>query len=132
MIVLDTSAALQCLVGSAPDDRLIESVQTSGTIHVPHLIDVEVLSALRGLVHGRQLSEGRARDAWFDFDRLRMLRYPLSGLAARVWELRDRMTAYDATFVALAQRLVCPLVTCDRKLARAAEADTEVELFAVR
>ena len=130
MIVLDTSAALLCLVGSEPDDTLIELVLTSGTIHVSHLIDVEVLSALRGLVRGRELSEGRAR-CLFDFDRLRMLRYPLSGLAGQVWDLRDRMTAYDATFVALAQRLTCPLVTCDRKLARAAEDDAEIELYPV-
>ena len=58
-----------------------------------------------------------------------MLRYPMSGLAEHVWTLRHRMTAYDATFVALAQALGCPLVTSDHKLARAAGRHAEVEVF---
>ncbi len=129
MIVLDTSAGLHSLLAERPDPSLIARVRGAGSIHVPHLIDVEVLSALRGLVRGKKLTEDRARDAWTDFAALRMLRYPMSGLAAHVWTLRHRMTAYDATFVALAQALGCPLVTSDHKLARTAGRHAEVEVF---
>ncbi|MGH3354555.1 MAG: type II toxin-antitoxin system VapC family toxin [Nocardioidaceae bacterium] len=86
-------------------------------------------SALRGLARGGKLSDDRARDAWTDFDNLRILRYPMSGLADRVRALRHRMTTYDATFVALSQALGCPLVTCDHKLARAIGDAAPVEVF---
>lgn len=129
MIVLDTSAALHCLVATQPSPSLWSRVRDVGTIHVPHLIDVEVLSALRGLTRGGKLSADRARDAWADFDNLRMLRYPMAGLADLVWSLRHRLTTYDATFVALAQMLICPLVTCDQKLARAVKGEAEIELY---
>ena len=41
------------------------------------------------------------------------------GLLGRIWELRDNLTAYDATYVALAEAIEAPLVTMDRRLARA-------------
>ena len=40
------------------------------------------------------------------------------------------MTAYDACFVALAEVLDCPLITCDQRLARASGHHAEIELFA--
>lgn len=100
----------------------------AGSLHVPHLADTEVLAALRGLVAGRKLSAPRAQDALRDLDRLLLFRYPVHAIADRVWELRANLTAYDATYVALAERLDCPLVTCDRKLARGARGLT-VEVF---
>ncbi len=36
-----------------------------------------------------------------------------------MWELRDDVTAYDAAYVALAERLDAPVITCDGKLAAA-------------
>jgi predicted nucleic acid-binding protein len=132
VIVLDTSAAVHCVVATRRDPALLARVAEAGTIHVPHLIDAEVLSALRGLALSRMLSDDRARDAWTDFDNLRLLRYPMSGFAERVWRLRHRMTAYDAAFVALAEALRLPLVTCDRKLAQAAPDDASVEVYEPR
>ena len=45
-------------------------------------------------------------------------RYGAVGLLDRIWELRDNLTAYDATYVALAEALDCPLLTTDVRLAR--------------
>ena len=39
-------------------------------------------------------------------------------LLTRAWKLRENVTAYDAMYVALAEALDAPLVTCDRLLAR--------------
>jgi predicted nucleic acid-binding protein len=46
----------------------------------------------------------------------------------RVWELRANLTAYDAAYVALAEALGAPLLTRDRRLARAAGHGARVEL----
>jgi len=57
--------------------------------------------------------------AFEDLGRIRLLRYPGQPLLERVWELRRRLSAYDASYVALAEALDLPLLTLDHKLARA-------------
>ena len=52
----------------------------------------------------------------------------MTGLLPRVWALRDALTAYDAMFVAAAEALRVPLVTCDRQLAHAGAARCTVEI----
>jgi len=130
LIVLDTSAAITCLTGVEVDQALPQRVAASGSVHVPHLIDAEVLAALRGLVLGNKLTEDRATYARRDFADLSLVRYPIVGLADRVWALRHSMTAYDGCFVALAEALGCPLITCDAQLAGASGHQAEIELFA--
>jgi predicted nucleic acid-binding protein len=48
----------------------------------------------------------------------------------RTWDLRHVLSAYDACYVALAEALSTPLVTCDARLARATGLDARVEVFA--
>jgi predicted nucleic acid-binding protein len=131
MLVVDTSAVVAVLVGRPPDRRLTDRLGADGDLHVPHLLDVELLHALRRLVRTGQLSEERAADARADFAELAVVRYGQQPLADRAWELRDNLTAYDATFVALAEALAVPLVTCDARLARAPGHRAAVELFPV-
>ena len=50
-------------------------------------------------------------------------------LQARVFELRDNLTAYDAMYVALAERLVVPLLTDDAKLAGAPGHRAEIQQY---
>ena len=64
-----------------------------------------------------------------DGPELPSFRYPLGALRDRVWELRENLTAYDAVYVALAEALGAPLVTCDRALARAPGTHAAIELF---
>ena len=129
MLVVDTSAVVAALVGRPPDRRLTDRLGADGDLHVPHLLDVELLHALRRLVRTGQLSEERAADARADFAELAVVRYGQQPLADRAWELRDNLTAYDATFVALAEALAVPLVTCDARLAGALSHRAAVELF---
>lgn len=129
MIVVDTSAVLQALVGRPAADGLVARLG-SDELHAPHLVDVEVLHALRRLVVRRELTLDRAADARFDYADLRIVRYPHQPIADRIWELRANLSAYDAAFVALAEALGSPLVTSDARLARAPGHDAEVELFA--
>lgn len=131
MIVADTSAVLRALADETPDAALLERLATA-PMHVPHLIDAEVLNALRGLVLGRKISPDRANDARRDFATLHLIRYPIRDLGDRIWRLRDNLTAYDACYVALAEALDCPLVTSDAKLAGAAGHVAQVEVYPPR
>ena len=129
MLVVDTSAVIAALTGRPPPDELLERLGVDGDLSAPHLLDVEFLHALRRLVTGRRLGEDRAADARNDFADLAVTRYAHALVADRVWELRHGLTAYDATFVALAELLEAPLVTCDARVARASGHRATVELF---
>lgn len=132
MLVLDTSAALEALAARAPAPGLVERLAHDGDLHGPHLLDTEVLHALRRMIARQEISEERAADARSDFAELALVRYPHWPLSDRVWGLRHNLTAYDATFVALAELLQAPLVTCDARLAAAPGHEARIELFQSR
>ena len=129
MLVVDTSAVLEALVAREPARGLIQRLADDGDLHAPHLIDVEMLHALRRMTARGELSEDRAEDARVDFRDLTVVRYPHFELSDRMWYLRHNLTAYDAAYVALAESLEVPLVTCDARLASAPGLDAQVELF---
>lgn len=115
MIVVDASTAIAGLLNSGPARRSLGAEQ----LHVPHLIDSEVANGLRRQVNARQIG---ADDGWRPLDTWRHLavtRYAVHTLLARVWQLRDNISANDAGYVALAELLDCPLVTADTRLSRA-------------
>ena len=98
------------------------------SLHAPHLLDLEVAQAFRRAVAAGSLDPDRARQALDDLLLLDVERYPHDRLLPRIWDLRDNLTAYDAAYVALAEALDCPLLTCDRRLARARAAAARTEL----
>ena len=115
MIVVDASAALLALLRDGTARRVLGEQQ----LHCPHLIDPEVAGALRRRTSAGQLDPDGGRDLLAAWQQLAVLRYPAVGLLARVWELRENVTAYDACYVALAESLGCGLLTADARLARA-------------
>jgi predicted nucleic acid-binding protein len=119
VIVLDSSAAVDYLAGTAASEWVAETLLADPEIHAPHVLDIEVLGSLRKLVVMGRLSAVRASEAVEDFRFLSVRRYPHVPLLERVWELRETVTASDAAFVALAEALDAPLVTTDLRLARA-------------
>lgn len=129
MLVVDSSAVLEALAARDPAEGLVERLAEDGDLHAPHLIDTEVLHALRRMLRRGQISGDRADDARTDFAELTLVRYPHEPLNDRVWELRENLTAYDATFVALAEVLDVPLVTCDARLATAPGHRTRIEVY---
>lgn len=114
MIVVDASAMAEALVGRDVDDSLLAAL--GGDIAAPHLLDVEVLSVLRGLVLGRKLTPERAEQARTDHFDFLITRHDTAPLAERIWSLRHQYTSYDAAYLALAEALDAPLHTCDAKL----------------
>lgn len=112
MIVVDASAALSALLNAGAARHTLGDEQ----LHAPHLIDSEVASGLRRRVVSQQLA---ADSGWQMLDRWRRLgltRYPMVSLLDRVWDLRNKVSACDATYVALAELLDCTLVTADARL----------------
>lgn len=115
MIVVDASAALAALLNAGPARQALSSQQ----VHGPHLIDVEVANGLRRLVHRSELDPAAGWTALDTWGRLGLVRHPIFALLGRVWQLRVNLSAYDATYVALAEHLGCALLTCDGRLSRA-------------
>ena len=75
------------------------------------------------------ITESRGDQALEDLVDLSLTRYPHDMLLSRIWALRDNLTAYDAAYVALAEALDAPLVTCDTKIAAAPGHRARVEVF---
>ena len=115
MIVLDASAAVLALLNDGDARRAL----AGETAAIPHLADSEVAHALRAQVRRGGLPADRARVALARWTGLGLRCFPAAPHLGRVWELRDNLSAYDATYVALAEALGCALVTADARLARA-------------
>ena len=129
MIVIDASVVSSLLLDDGTwGDQLRRRVRPE-ELHAPHLIDLEVVSVFRGALRSGAADAGRVEEALDDLAVLPIQRYPHTHLLGRIHELRDSVTPYDAAYVALAEALDAPLLTCDGKLARAPGVSRRVELF---
>jgi predicted nucleic acid-binding protein len=129
VIVIDASAVVE-VVAHRRIVALPGRLGQGGTLHAPHLIDVEVTNAIRGLVSRGELTIDGASSARTDAAEMSITLYPHALLLERAWQLRDTLSTYDAVYVALAELLPAPLVTCDARLAPASGHTAEIELFA--
>ena len=132
MIVLDASAVVTILLdpGGPGAERIRERIESPGeSLHAPHLMDLEVLHALRRLALRGTLSPRRGTEALEDLANIMFVRYPHTSLMRRIWELKGSVTAYDAAYVALAEALDAPLVTMDARLAQAPGHNAALELY---
>jgi len=134
VLVVDASAITDLLLGRPSAPRIeAHLVDHSFDLHAPHLLDVEVLSALRRLVASGEAPAARAEDAIADLADIPIERYPHQMLLGRAWMLRGNLSVYDAVYLALAEALSdqgTPLLTTDVRFARAARkhGDTVVVL----
>jgi predicted nucleic acid-binding protein len=131
VIVLDASAAIELVLRTERADRIAaRALDPTQRLHAPQLIDIEVVQVLRRLHLARELTLERAQLALTDFESLVVERHAHRSLVRRVWALRSAMSAYDAAYVALAEALAAPLLTCDEKLSRSHGHDAHIELIA--
>jgi predicted nucleic acid-binding protein len=129
-MVVDASAWVEVLLNRPAGERLAHRLlDPREELHAPHLIDLEVAQALRRYQAAGEMSPQRAHQALLAFVQMPLERHPHWPFLERIWELRRNLTAYDAAYVALAEALDAPLLTCDRALARAPGHRAVVELM---
>jgi predicted nucleic acid-binding protein len=131
LIVIDASALLEILLRTDRADRLMErAFSGSEQMHAPQLLDIEITQVLRRLVRQREITAPRAEQVLEDLSDLLIERHDHQELIQRIWQLRDSLSAYDGAYVALAEALAAPLLTCDGKLAGAHGHRAKIELIA--
>jgi predicted nucleic acid-binding protein len=130
VIVLDASAAIDWLLQTAAGQQIEKRIYSRGeSLHAPHLLDLEVAQVLRRLVREGAVSAQRADLALQDLLSLRVTRYPHFVFLAHIWRLRHNLSAYDAAYVALAEKLGATLITRDARLASASAGGVTIEVF---
>jgi predicted nucleic acid-binding protein len=118
LAVIDASVLAGFYAADDPRRATVTARLAAGdALFAPAHVDAEVVSALRGLAKPNPVLREAVPGALRHLAGFPIRRMPLAPLLQRIWELRDKVTAYDAAYVALAERLNGPLVTCDAKLA---------------
>jgi predicted nucleic acid-binding protein len=107
-IVLDASA----VVALPAEEMHIRGA----SLFASELMPFEVTNILRRHAAAGLLDATSGTVAHADLIALAVDLYPYSALAHRVWELRDNLTAYDGSHVALAELLTASLITLHARL----------------
>ena len=115
MIVVDASAAVLALL----NDGDARARLANEALAIPHLADSEIVQALRSQVRRGDIAVADAQRAVDVWAQLGIQRVGLVGLLRRVWDLRENLTAHDASYVVVAEALDCTLLTADARLASA-------------
>jgi predicted nucleic acid-binding protein len=119
VIVTDASVLANAIGDDATDGAAARAALAGQELSVPDLADVEVVLVLRRRWLAKTMSARRFATAVRDLAFLPADRYPVLPFMPRAFELRTNVSPYDATYVALAEQLGCPLITADARLARA-------------
>jgi predicted nucleic acid-binding protein len=128
VIVIDSAAVVDALTAVSGTDGLRARLRDE-ELHAPALLDFEIVSALRGLTLGGDLSASRAEDLLTDYADLPLHRWDgADSLRRRAFQLRHNVSAYDAAYLALAESLECPLLTRDTRLARSSGHAVPIEV----
>lgn len=120
LAVVDASTLVAFYVAEDPRRASVVTRLGAGdALFAPAHLDAEVVSALRKLSQTNVAVRTAVPAALKHLARFPIRRMPLAPLLPRMWELRENITAYDAAYVALAERINGALVTCDAKMAGA-------------
>lgn len=127
--MLDASAAVDLVLATPPGAAVALRLRGE-TVHVPAHFDVEVIGAIRRAVVRQLISDHEGLVAVADFQGLPLRRWATKPFVQRAYQLRRTHTVADGVYVALAEGLVAPLITCDGRLAQSHGHDADIELIA--
>jgi predicted nucleic acid-binding protein len=126
ILVLDSSAVVALLVDDGEAGAWVADQVADCDFSGPELLPFEAANVLRRLSLSGVLSTEEAALAHADLLDLPVETWPYVALARHAWELRGALTVYDASYVAVAQVVDAPLITLDRRLARAGVTHCEI------
>jgi predicted nucleic acid-binding protein len=118
-VVVDSSALVALLADRGPNGEWAATLCRDAFLAAPGLVMFETANILRRQQLAGRLEPAEASMAHRELVSLPLQLWPYAPLADRVWELRDTVTAYDASYVAVAELLDAHLLTLDRRLATA-------------
>ena len=129
MITVDASVLAVALADDGQDGDQARARLRGERLTAPELVDLEVTSVWRRQVRDGAMDARRAALALADLTALPVRRAPHRALLARCWELRDNLTIYDASYVALAEALEVTLLSGDGRLERATGPRCHIEVL---
>lgn len=130
LAVVDASVLVAFYLSDDPRrGDVVDRLAGGDALYAPAHLDAEVVSALRGLARIKPAVERAVPTALRHLAGIPIRRMPLAPHLNRMWELRANVTAYDAAYVALAEHLSAPVVTCDAKLTAASGTRCTFELI---
>jgi predicted nucleic acid-binding protein len=128
--VVDNSALVELLGGRNPDQTLVRRLLT-GTLAAPEILDSEALKVLRGMARRGDIPEAEAARHLEHIATAPVVRVSVRVLMRRAWQMRHAVAAYDALYVALAEELDVPVITCDKKLAGSNGHKARIEVYPI-
>lgn len=127
LLVCDASAIAALLLDSGHDGTWVADTVAGAELAAPALLDWEAANTIRRLELAKLISADQAAQAHADLLSLTIERWPYELVSQRVWQLRSNVTIYDASYIAVAETLQVPLLTLDRRLARAPGIKGDIE-----
>ena len=124
--VCDSSALVALLLDAGPDGQWVTEKLRAADLAAPHLLPFETANIIRRHELSGSITSDQAAQAHADLLDLPVELWPYELVAPRAWQLRQNLTAYDASYVALAEYLGVALVTLDRKIGRSPQLQCEV------
>jgi predicted nucleic acid-binding protein len=126
MIVVDASIIVHILLDAQIKPEIIDTLENADGLMAPHLIDLEVLSSIRKQLNLKKITQQNAETALNDFMAMTIDRRSTHIFSKRIWDLRNNLTPYDASYVVLAEMTGLQFITRDARLANAPNLQTQV------
>lgn len=117
MLVVDASCLFEVLTGALLAEPTRRRLALDEDLAAPHIIDLEVFSAVRREHRLGRLDQTAAEQAIEELEAWPGERFGHRLLLSRAWELRHDVRGWDAMYVALAEALDAVLLTLDARLA---------------
>jgi predicted nucleic acid-binding protein len=130
VIVIDASAVVEMCLGTPLGKVISQSIlESDEDLIAPELLPLEVIHALRRQRNLKLITDAEANEAFKLFCLMPIQHLSHAELVQRVWQLRNNMTAYDATYVALAEKLSAPIWATDGKYQNTPQHNATTRLF---